>query len=82
MKGKDRISRACSRRFGSLGILMIDGRPYLSVTGCSCALGHKDPHRAIRNHCKGVNESFSPTVKGTIRKAGHQPIQKGAAWSI
>jgi prophage antirepressor-like protein len=81
MKGKDRISRAHSQRFGPLDILMINGRLHFPATECAVVPGCKDPHKAVRDHCKGVNESFSPTARGTMRKAGHQPIRKGAAWS-
>jgi hypothetical protein len=68
MKGKDRISRACSRRFGSLGIPMINGGSCFPATVCAVTPDCKNPHGAVRSHCKGVNESFAPTAEGTQEK--------------
>jgi prophage antirepressor-like protein len=69
MKGKDRISRAYSWEFGSLDILMINDRPYFPATECAVALGYRNPHKAIRDHCKGVNKTFRPTAGGTQKKS-------------
>jgi prophage antirepressor-like protein len=68
MKGQNRISRAYSWEFGALDILMIDDRPYFPATECAVALGYKNPHKAVRDHCKGVNKTFSPTAGGTQKK--------------
>lgn len=50
-----------NEEFGRLEILMLDGSPYFPATECAKVLGYKNPHKAVRDHCKGVNESFSPT---------------------
>jgi hypothetical protein len=81
MNEQGRISQAYGEKLGTLDILMINDRPYFPATKCSCAPGCKSSHKTIRNHYKGASESPDPTVKDTQRKAGHQPIQKGAAWS-
>lgn len=51
--------------FGELGILMVDGREYFPATACAKKLGYANPQKAIRDHCKGVNEMFTPTKGGT-----------------
>jgi prophage antirepressor-like protein len=50
-----------SKEFGELEIITIDGKPYFPATECAKALGHKNPERAIRTHCKGVTEMVTPT---------------------
>jgi prophage antirepressor-like protein len=69
MKDQTRISRVYSWEFGSLDILMIDGRPYFPATECAYALGYKNPHKAVRDHCKGINKTFGPTAGGTQNKS-------------
>jgi len=55
--------------FGEIGIIEIDGKPYFPATKCAEALGYANPQKAIRDHCKGVNETVTPTPGGeqTIR---------------
>jgi prophage antirepressor-like protein len=68
MKDQSRISRAYSREFGSLDILMINDKLYFPATACARMLGYRNSHKAIREYCKGVNESFSPTAAGAQKK--------------
>lgn len=51
--------------FGELGVLEIDGKPYFPATACAKKLGYANPQKAIRDHCKGVNEMVTPTKGGT-----------------
>lgn len=53
-----------SREFGALGVLMIDDRPYFPATECAKVLGYKDPAKAIRMHCKGVDKMATPSAGG------------------
>ncbi len=39
--------------FGKLEILMEDGKELFPATECAKILGHVDPGKAVRNHCKG-----------------------------
>lgn len=57
-----------SGEFGALEILMIDGKPYFPATECAKILGYSNPQKAIRDHCKGVNESFTPSLGGIQKK--------------
>ena len=51
--------------FGELGVLELDGKPYFPATACAKKLGYANPQKAIRDHCKGVNEMVTPTNGGT-----------------
>ena len=37
--------------FGSLDVLLIDGKPFFPATECAKVLGYKNPHDAILKHC-------------------------------
>lgn len=51
--------------FGELGVLEVNGKPYFPATACAKKLGYANPQKAIRDHCKGVNEMVTPTNGGT-----------------
>lgn len=38
--------------FGELGVMIIDGKEHFPATQCARLLGYKDPHKAIKQHCK------------------------------
>jgi len=50
--------------FGELGVLEVNGKPYFPATACAKKLGYANPQKAIRDHCKGVNEMVTPTKGG------------------
>jgi prophage antirepressor-like protein len=54
--------------FGELEILMIDEKPYFPATECAKILSYTNPQKAIRDHCKGVNETFTPSAGGLQKK--------------
>jgi prophage antirepressor-like protein len=54
--------------FGELGVLIDNGKELFPATECARILGYKNPEKAIRDHCKGVNEMFSTTVGGRQKK--------------
>jgi prophage antirepressor-like protein len=68
MKTKNEIQEFHSDEFGAIEILMIGGKPYFPATECANILGYKNPQKAIRDHCKGVNESFTPSSGGVQKK--------------
>lgn len=45
--------------FGELGLLTINNKEYFPATACAKILGYSNPQKAIRDHCKGVHETFS-----------------------
>jgi anti-repressor protein len=46
--------------FGQLEVIMINDKPYFPATDCARILGYTNPQKAIRDHCKGVNETVTP----------------------
>lgn len=58
--------------FGELSVLMIGDKPYFPATECARILGYKNPQKAVRDHCKGVNESFTPSAGG-LQKVKYIP---------
>jgi len=50
--------------FGKIEVLEIDGKPYFPATKCAEIIGHTNPARAIREFCKGVTETVTPTSGG------------------
>jgi prophage antirepressor-like protein len=53
-----------SAEFGEITILIQSGKPYFPATECARILGYKNPQKAVRDHCKGVNDSFTPSSGG------------------
>ena len=47
----NQIQQFHSREFGSLDIMLIDGKPYFPATECAEVLGYSKPHNAIARHC-------------------------------
>lgn len=50
--------------FGELKILEVNGKMCFPATNCARVLGYQNPQKAIRDHCKGVNEMVTPTKGG------------------
>jgi prophage antirepressor-like protein len=59
MKTNNQIQQFRSEEFGSLDILMEDGKPYFPATECAAVLGYRNPRKAILDHCKGVTKRDS-----------------------
>ena len=54
--------------FGTLGVLMIDGKAYFPATECANILGYVKPRNAIERHCKGALKQGVPTNGGIQEK--------------
>ena len=68
MKNNNQIQHFHNMEFGSLDILMIEDKPYFPATECAHVLGYKDPAKAIRMHCKGVDKMATPSAGGIQMK--------------
>jgi len=53
-----------NEEFGRIGVLMVGDKPYFPATESARILGYRNPQKAIRDHCKGVNELFTPSAGG------------------
>jgi len=56
-----------NNEFGELEVIQSDDKFWFPATKCAKILGYTNPQKAIRDHCKGVNESFTPS-QGGIQK--------------
>lgn len=61
-----------NEEFGGVRTIEIESKPYFMASDIAKALGYTNPQKAIRDHCKGVNESFYPT-NGGEQKANFIP---------
>ena len=50
--------------FGEIRFVEVDGKPYVVAKDVAVALGYTNPHKAIKDHCRGVNETLVPTKGG------------------
>lgn len=53
-----------NNNFGEIRMVEIEGKPYAVASDVARALGYTNPQKAIRDHCKGVNEMDTPTNGG------------------
>lgn len=65
---ENKIKEFISKKFGHVRTVIIDGTVYFVGIDITKALGYSNPQKAIRDHCKGVNETFIPS-KGGRQKA-------------
>lgn len=61
-----------SEEFGEVRTIEIDNKPYFMASDVAKALGYSNPQKAIRDHCKGVNEMDTPT-NGGVQKCKFIP---------
>ena len=66
------IQKFYHSEFGELGVICENEKYYFPATQCATILGYKNPQKAIRDHCKGVNESFTPS-EGGVQKTKYIP---------
>lgn len=59
-----KIQEFFNEKFGSVRTVTINEDVYFVATDIAKALGYKNPQKAIRDHCKRVNESFMPSNGG------------------
>lgn len=60
----NKIQEFFNEKFGTVRTITIDGIVYFVASDIARALGYKNPQKAIRDHCKRVNESFIPSNGG------------------
>ena len=59
-----KIQKFFNEKFGTVRTVFIDGEVCFVASDIAKALGYKNPQKAIRDHCKRVNESFIPSNGG------------------
>lgn len=53
-----------NNEFGELEVIQNDDKFWFPATKCAKILGYTNPQKAIRDHCKGVNEMVTPSQGG------------------
>jgi prophage antirepressor-like protein len=76
MKNSNQVQQFYNDEFGSIGILMIDGKPYFPATECAKVLGYKNTRDAIAKHCKGDGVAKRDGVAFTTNQYGITTEQK------
>lgn len=64
---ENKIQTFYNNEFGELEVIQSNDKFWFPATKCAKILGYTNPQKAIRDHCKGVNESFTPS-QGGIQK--------------
>ena len=64
---ENKIQTFYNNEFGELEVIQSNNKFWFPATKCAKILGYTNPQKAIRDHCKGVNESFTPS-QGGIQK--------------
>ena len=59
-----KIQEFFNEKFGTVRTVVIDEVVHFVASDIARALGYKNPQKAIRDHCKRVNESFIPSNGG------------------
>lgn len=59
-----KIKEFFNEKFGTVRTVEINGVVYFVASDIAKSLGYKNPQKAIRDHCKRVNESFIPSNGG------------------
>jgi prophage antirepressor-like protein len=73
---KNQLQQFHNSEFGSLEIIIIDGKPYFPATECAKALGYRNPHDAIAKHCKRDGLAKREGVTKTTNQHGFSTNQK------
>lgn len=60
----NKIQEFFNEKFGTVGTVVINEVIHFVASDIARALGYKNPQKAIRDHCKRVNESFIPSNGG------------------
>lgn len=64
MEATGKIQEFFNEKFGEVRAVTLENITYFVASDIARALGYKNPQKAIRDHCKRVNESFIPSNGG------------------
>ena len=70
----NKIQEFFNEKFWAVRAVVVDEVIYFVASDIARAFGYKNPQKAIRDHCKRVNESFIPS------NGGEQKARR--VWSI
>ena len=82
MKTSNQIQQFHNEEFGSLDILMIDGKPYFPAIECAIVLGYKNPRDAIAKHCNEDGVAKRDVIDRLGRTQGKKYITEGNLYRL
>ena len=82
MKNHNQIQQFHNEEFGSLDILMIDGKPYFPATECAIVLGYRNPHDAISKHCRYLAKREVPHPQSRAKRISRNFIPEGDLYRL
>lgn len=69
-------------RFGSVQVVVIDGKEMFAATQVAAALGYKDAHSAIRQHCREDGSVIHPVIDSLGRTQQMKFISEGNVYRL
>jgi prophage antirepressor-like protein len=73
----NQIQQFHSKEFGSVEIILIDGKPYFAAVECAEKLGYKKPHDAVARHCAhSVKHGVCVDAANQFGIAGQKTVEK------
>ncbi|MGI6153849.1 MAG: phage antirepressor [Christensenellaceae bacterium] len=82
MNSNNKIQQFHNREFGTLDILMIDGKPYFPAAESATILGYSNPRKAIIDHCKNDGVTNRDVIDRLGRKQGKKYINEGNLYRL
>ena len=62
---ENKVEKYVHDEFGELEVMQVGDKFWFPARKCAEILGHQNPERAVRNHCKGVTEMVTPSSGGS-----------------
>ena len=79
---KNELQLFQNEEFGSLGILLIDGKPYFPASECAAILGYSNPRKAILDHCRSVTKRDVPHPQSKNKTVSVNFIPEGDLYRL
>jgi len=71
-----------NEEFGRLEVLTIEGNPYFPAKECAEILGHKNPHKAVIDHCREDGLTKCEVIDSLGRKQKKNYISEGNLYRL
>ena len=78
----NQVQQFHSKEFGSIEILLIDGKVYFPAAECAKVLGYKDATNAIKQHCRWVVKHHLPHPQNPQKEITKNFIPEGDLYRL
>jgi prophage antirepressor-like protein len=79
---KTQVQQFHNKEFGSVEIMLIDGKPYFPAAECARVLGYKNPHDAVLKHCRVDGLAKREVIDALGRKQEAKYISEGNLYRL